>query len=78
MATLIFDIETAGLPPESFDEVQQEYLFRDAARLEDPAASQKKREELTQMMSLWPFTSRFFWLSAGSARRAASRKRYSC
>ena len=33
MATLVFDIETSALPPESFDEVQQEYLFRDCERI---------------------------------------------
>ena len=58
MPTLVFDIETAGLPPETFDEVQQEYLFREAERLEDVAAREKKRAELTQMFSLYPFTAR--------------------
>lgn len=58
MATLVFDIETSALPPENFDEVQQEYLFRDAERLEDLAEREKRRTELTNMMSLWPFTSR--------------------
>ena len=58
MPTLVFDIETAGLPPETFDEVQQEYLFREAERLDDAAAREKKRAELTQMFSLYPFTAR--------------------
>ena len=58
MPTLVFDIETAGLPPETFDEVQQEYLFREAERIEDVAAREKKREELTRMFSLYPFTAR--------------------
>lgn len=58
MATLVFDIETSALPIETFDEVQLEYLFREAARLEDPAEGEKKRGEIQQMMSLWPFTSR--------------------
>jgi 3'-5' exonuclease len=56
MATLVFDIETSALPLESFDEAQQEYLFRDAEKLPDPAAREAKRTELQQMMSLWPFT----------------------
>ena len=71
MATLVFDIETSALPPETFDEVQQEYLFRDATKLEDPAEREKKRGELTQMMSLWPFTSRVVcvaMLNADTAR----------
>jgi DNA polymerase elongation subunit (family B) len=58
MATLIFDIETSALPPESFDEVQQEYLFRECERIEDPVEREKRRGEIAQLMSLWPFTSR--------------------
>ena len=58
MATLIFDIETSALPVETFDEVQQEYLFRDAEKIADPAAREKRRAELAAMMSLWPLTSR--------------------
>ena len=71
MATLVFDIETSALPPETFDEVQQEYLFRDALKLEDPAEREKKRGELAQMMALWPFTSRVVciaMLNADTAR----------
>ncbi|MFM2081864.1 MAG: hypothetical protein RL380_555 [Verrucomicrobiota bacterium] len=56
MARLVFDIETTALPVEQFDEVQQEYLFRDAAKLTDEAARAVKRAELAQFMSLWPFT----------------------
>ena len=71
MATLVFDIETTALPIESFDETQTEYLFRDAARLTDPIESEKRRAELQQMMSLWPFTGRVVcvaMLNAESAR----------
>ena len=57
MAKLVFDIETSALPVENFDDVQQEYLFRDAAKLPDEAARVAKRAELAQFMSLWPFTS---------------------
>ena len=57
MAKLVFDIETTALPVEMFDEVQQEYLFREAAKLTDEAARAAKRTELAQFMSLWPFTS---------------------
>jgi predicted PolB exonuclease-like 3'-5' exonuclease len=56
MAKLVFDIETSALPVEQFDEVQQEYLFRDAAKLPDEAARAAKREELARFMSLWPLT----------------------
>jgi len=57
MATLVFDIETAALPLELYDEAQQEYLFRETEKLADPAEQAAKREEITRFMSLWPFTS---------------------
>jgi DNA polymerase elongation subunit (family B) len=57
MATLVFDIETSAQPVENFDEAQQEYLFREAEKLTDPAAKSAKRDEITKFMSLWPFTS---------------------
>src|SRR6476646_10655676 len=56
MAKLIFDIETSALPLEQFDEVQQEYLFRDAQKLADEAARAVRRDELLQQFNLWPFT----------------------
>lgn len=56
MATLVFDIETAGLPLEQFDEAQQEYLLRDAEKLPDDAARAARREEIQRFMSLWPLT----------------------
>ncbi|MFO1475232.1 MAG: ribonuclease H-like domain-containing protein [Verrucomicrobiota bacterium] len=56
MARLVFDIETSALPPETFDEVQQEYLYREAGRLPDEAAREAKRAEIRQQHSLWPFT----------------------
>ena len=57
MATIVFDIETSALPLEKFDEVQQEYLFREAEKLTDETDKTAKREEITKFMSLWPFTS---------------------
>jgi len=57
MATLVFDIETSAQPVENFDESQQEYLFREADKIEDPVAKNAKREDITRFMSLWPFTS---------------------
>ncbi|HAM73289.1 MAG TPA: hypothetical protein DCM86_16775 [Verrucomicrobiales bacterium] len=58
MATLVFDIETSGLPPESFDEAQQEYLFRDAAKLPDGAEREAKKLEIAHLFGLWPLTAR--------------------
>jgi DNA polymerase elongation subunit (family B) len=56
MATLIFDIETTAQPLENFDEAQQEYLFREAERLPDPAAREARRAEIRNLFSLWPLT----------------------
>lgn len=56
MATLVFDIETTAQPMENFDEAQQEYLFRDAERLPDPAAREARRAEIERWFSLWPLT----------------------
>jgi DNA polymerase elongation subunit (family B) len=70
MATLIFDIETSALPPEVFDEAQTEYLFRDAGRFPDPADRDKRRNEIQQMMSLWPLTSRVLCIAMLNAETA--------
>ncbi len=56
MPRLVFDIETSSLPLDAFDETQQEYLLREAQKLEDETARAAKREELTRQFSLWPFT----------------------
>src|SRR5580693_7052282 len=56
MAKLVFDIETTALPLEGFDEVQQEYLFRDAEHLPDPAQRLARRAEIQRFFSLWPLT----------------------
>lgn len=58
MARLVFDIETSAAPLESFDEVQQEYLFRDAEKLEDETARAQRRLDITRLLNLWPLTSR--------------------
>jgi DNA polymerase elongation subunit (family B) len=71
MARLVFDIETSALPVDNFDEVQQEYLFREAGKIPDESARAAKRAELEQFMSLWPFTSQVVcvaMLNAESAR----------
>ena len=56
MATLVFDIETSAVPLDSFDESSQEYLMRPANNLPTGEEREAKREELTRMMNLWPFT----------------------
>jgi hypothetical protein len=56
MAKLVFDIETTALPLEGFDAVQQEYLFREAENLPDPAQRPVRREEIQRQFSLWPLT----------------------
>src|SRR5947209_2895707 len=56
MAKLVFDIETSGLPLDRFDDVQQEYLFRECERIADETARTSRRTEIAQQFSLWPFT----------------------
>ena len=56
MATLVFDIETSAVPLETFDKSSQEYLMRPANNLPTSEEQEAKREELTRMMNLWPFT----------------------
>src|SRR5207245_9109704 len=58
MAKLVFDIETASLPIENFDETQQEYLFREANRISDPLAQHARKAELEQQLNLYPLTAR--------------------
>jgi hypothetical protein len=56
MPRLVFDIETSALPIEHFDEVQQEYLFRDALKLPEGPERDARRAEIHQWFSLWPLT----------------------
>lgn len=56
MATLVFDIETSALPLENFDDVQREYLFREAGRIADPALRAAREAELKNQLSLYPLT----------------------
>jgi DNA polymerase elongation subunit (family B) len=58
MAKFVFDIETSALPLETFDEVQQEYLFRDANKLPDEAQRATRQTEILQLFNLWPMTAR--------------------
>jgi DNA polymerase elongation subunit (family B) len=56
MAKLVFDIETSALPLETFDEAQQEYLFREAEKITDEPARETRRAEIRRQFNLWPFT----------------------
>lgn len=56
MAKLVFDIETSALPLDRFDEVQQEYLFRECGRIADETERESRRAEIHRQCSLWPFT----------------------
>lgn len=56
MAKLVFDIETSALPIDRFDDVQKEYLFRDAERITDPEQRAARHCEIQQLLSLWPLT----------------------
>lgn len=58
MATLVFDIETSALPFENFDDVQQEYLIRDANRISDADQRVAREAELKRQLSLYPLTAR--------------------
>ena len=49
MATVVLDIETTGVPWDSFDDAQRTYLLRNAR-------SDEERERMPEMLSLWPFT----------------------
>ncbi len=63
MAKLVFDIETSGLSTDSFDEAQQEYLFREADRLPEQSARESRRAEIRQLFNLWPLTARVVCLA---------------
>ena len=56
MAKLVFDIETSALPLDTFDEVQKEYLLREAEKLTDETGRATKREDILRQFNLWPFT----------------------
>ncbi|MBO4714837.1 MAG: ribonuclease H-like domain-containing protein [Verrucomicrobia bacterium] len=56
MSTMVFDIETTAQPVENFDEVQQEYLFREAESQPDEVSRERKRAEISNLFSLWALT----------------------
>ncbi len=67
MAKLVFDIETSALPLDRFDDVQKEYLFRDAERITDPEQRAARRSEIQQMFSLWPLTAQIVCIAMMNA-----------
>ncbi|HSS43913.1 MAG TPA: ribonuclease H-like domain-containing protein [Thermoanaerobaculia bacterium] len=56
MASVVFDIETAGVPWESLDDAQRTYLQKNAR-------TDEERQRLPEMLSLWPFTGRIVVLA---------------
>jgi DNA polymerase elongation subunit (family B) len=71
MAKLVFDIESSALTLDHFDEVQQEYLFREAGKIPDAIARETRRSEILQQFNLWPFTAQVVciaMLNADTAR----------
>ena len=70
MARLIFDIETSALPPEHFDDVQREYLFREADKLADNTAREARRADILQQFNLWPFTAQVVCVAMLNAETA--------
>ncbi len=67
MATLVFDIETNGLPLETFDETQQEYLLRDANRLPEGPERDAKSADLVRQFSLYPLTAQVLCIAMVNA-----------
>lgn len=76
MARLVFDIETSALPLEQFDDVQREYLFREAGRLSEDAAREARRAEILQQFNLWPFTAQVVCVAMLNAETARGQVLY--
>ena len=67
MAKLVFDIETSALPLDRFDDVQKEYLFRDAERIPDLEQRAARRCEIQHLLSLWPLTAQIVCIAMMNA-----------
>jgi hypothetical protein len=76
MARLVFDIETTALPVETFDDVQQEYLFREANRLPEGPERDGKRADIQNQFNLWPFTARVICIAMLNADTARGKVLY--
>ncbi len=70
MAKLVFDIETTAQPLENFDAAQQEYLFREAENIPDPALREIRRQEIFRQFSLWPLTGNVVCIAMANADSA--------
>ena len=70
MARLVFDIESSALSLDRFDEAQQEYLFRECAKISDESARAARRGEIAQQCSLWPFTAQVVCIAMVNADTA--------
>ena len=55
---IVFDIETAPYPIETFTESQQEFLFRYAEKEKDEELKKEKKDEAIRYLSLYPFTAK--------------------
>ena len=70
MAKLVFDIETSQLRRETFDEAQQEYLFRELGKISDPTDRETRRVEIQRQFNLWPFTAQVVCIAMLNAETA--------
>lgn len=67
MAKLVFDIETTAQPLKNFDAAQQEYLFREAENIPDPASREIRKQEIFRQFSLWPLTGHVVCIAMANA-----------
>lgn len=56
MAAVVFDIETSGFLPETFDNAQIDYLMKGADKEESEEKKEQVRAELIKQFNLWPLT----------------------
>ena len=56
MAAVVFDIETSGFLPETFDKAQIDYLMKGADKEENDQKREQMRIELIKQLNLWPLT----------------------
>jgi DNA polymerase elongation subunit (family B) len=69
MASLVFDIETLGLPPETLDDSQREYLLK-------YAETDQEREAELQKLSLYPLTAQVLAIGMLNPETRAGRVLY--
>ena len=66
MATVVFDIETAGHPWDSLDDAQKTYLRKNAK-------SDEEKERLPETLSLWPLTGKIITIAMLNAETGQGR-----